>query len=78
MPGASPESLANAAHLEECGIDGCERCEHLLEYFMACDRCGHFGHIESDGWFRGRQAGNGGAMVYCSETCRGTDRPDDE
>jgi hypothetical protein len=65
----------NIAHLERCNDDGCLVCTHLLEFFMACDHCGHWGHVDSDGWFRGADDGQGGASVYCSEKCRAEAEP---
>lgn len=35
-------------HLREC--PGCHTCDSLLEDFMACDRCGHWGLKDSHGW----------------------------
>jgi hypothetical protein len=41
---------ANIQHAENCPDDGCERCEALLEFYMACDKCGHIGNKNADGW----------------------------
>ena len=51
-------------HLEACTLDDCPECDHYLEFYMACEGCGHWGHQESDGWI----LWNG--MPFCTEECR--------
>lgn len=38
----------NCAHLTNC--PGCDKCEALLEHYMACDECGSWGNKEANGW----------------------------
>ena len=38
----------NIKHLEEC--PGCHECDYLLEFYMSCDKCGSWGHTDSDGF----------------------------
>lgn len=35
-------------HLEECTVDGCEECEHLMEFYTACDGCGYWMHKDTE------------------------------
>ena len=35
-------------HLETCS--GCKKCEALIEFYMACDRCGGWGSKQSTCW----------------------------
>lgn len=50
-------------HLTVCKVDGCERCEWLMEFYMACDTCGHWGHQDSTGWVLRR------GVPFCSDKC---------
>lgn len=47
LPADTADS-ANIRHLEEC--PGCPECDSLLEFYMACDGCGSWGHKSSDGF----------------------------
>lgn len=41
---------ANIQHAENCNDDGCDRCNALLEFYMACDNCGRIGNKDASGW----------------------------
>ncbi|GAB2913992.1 hypothetical protein [Paralcaligenes ginsengisoli] len=41
---------ANIQHAENCKDDDCDRCNALLEFYMACDKCGHIGNKDASGW----------------------------
>jgi hypothetical protein len=58
---------------EACACENdCEYQDYLVEngFVMSCDRCGHAGHVDSDGWI-GEKDNEGGCSVYCSEICAG-------
>ena len=44
MP-ATASTTDNIQHLTEC--PGCERCELLMDFYLACDGCGEWGHKDS-------------------------------
>ena len=52
---------ANIRHLEECGLDDCDRCDYLLEFYAACDDCHHFGNMSA-------MFNDGDGKTYC-QTC---------
>lgn len=37
-------------HLTDCTDDDCDLCSHYLEFCMACEGCGSWGQMASDGW----------------------------
>ncbi|MCC2597429.1 hypothetical protein LKR43_13890 [Pusillimonas sp. MFBS29] len=47
-----PTDAQNIAHAESCTDDDCERCEAMLEFYMACDGCGRVGNKNADGWVK--------------------------
>lgn len=38
----------NIAHLTAC--PGCDECDALMEFYMACEFCGAWGHKDANGW----------------------------
>lgn len=58
------DGKGSVQHLTECDVDGCDRCEYLVDgFYMACDQCGSWGHQESSGWVMAKN------IPFCSEAC---------
>lgn len=53
---------APAEHLTNCDVSSCPTCDNLIEFYMACDQCGHWGHKDSSGWADH-------PIVLCSPEC---------
>ena len=51
-------------HLSSCQITDCDECCFYLESCMACDQCGEWDDMDSDGWVIGQFG------VYCSKSCK--------
>ena len=44
------DQCESSDHLRDCTDDDCELCELFLDFCMACEGCGHWGQMDSDGW----------------------------
>lgn len=58
------DGLGSAEHLKVCDVDNCDRCEFLMQFYMACDNCGLWGNTSA---CHTGVVANG--IWFCSERC---------
>ena len=67
------DGKSNYQHVNECKVEDCDRCDHLSDFYMSCDTCGHVGHMDADGWYMVD------GIPYCNKNCAPEqERRDDE